>query len=151
MPGGYNGKDKLNGRQQKYCIERANGKGPSEAYRAAGFKVSSARDAKDNSYRLEHELQISPKVQAEIARLKAEAEAGAILDRQARQALLTGIAVDLTEKTDNRLRATDMLNRMSGDYTDNIRSTVEGAVNLSYEEKKRLFDEKLREEKDGEI
>ena len=39
-----------------------------------------------------------------------------------------------------------MLNRMSGDYTDVVRSTVTGDVSLTYEERKRLLEQELMEE-----
>lgn len=134
----------LTEKQKRYCRNRSEGKAMSQAYWDAGY-TASKKNAFDSAYRLEHELKISPEIQMEIARLKAEAEAGAVLDRQARQALLTGIALDRMEKTDNRLRATDMLNRMSGDYTDNVRTSVSGGVELTYEERKRLIEEELSE------
>ena len=135
----------LTGRQKKYCEGRAMGKGYAEAYTDAGY-ASCGELTKTNAYHLEHTRLISPKIQAEIARLKRMAEEGAVLDRQARQAKLTEIALDDEEKTDNRLRAFDMLNRMSGDYTDNIRSESVNKVQLSYEEKKAMLEAELRGE-----
>lgn len=123
------------------------GKGYAEAYIDAGYApcVENERGTAQNAYNIEHRLSYSPKIQAEIARLKKMAEEGAVLDRQSRQAKLTEIALDDTEKTDNRLRAFDMLNRMSGDYTDNIRSESVNKVQLSYAEKKALLEEQMHE------
>ena len=56
---------------------------------------------------------------------------------------MTKIALDEGEKTDNRLRAADMLNRMSGDYTDRVEQVVSGALAMSYEERKKLLEEGL--------
>lgn len=136
-------KPKLTERQKKYCRERAKGKGLRQSYIDAGY---SATDACRSAIRLEREFPVSPLIQKEIARLSAMAEKGAILDRKQRQAMLTEIALNDEEKTDNRLRATDMLNRMSGDYTDVVRSTVSGDVNLTYEERKRMLEQELLEE-----
>lgn len=135
-------------RQQKYCEGRAEGKTMPQAFIDAGYSVTekSRKHAKTNAYHLETSKKISPLIQAEIARLKRVAEEGAILNREARQAMLTEIALDAEEKTDNRLRAADMLNRMSGDYTDNIRSESVNKVQLSYAEKKALLEAELRGE-----
>lgn len=133
----------LNARQKKYCRARAKGKTFAESYVEAGYSPS---DACRSAIRLEREFEISPLIQAEIARLTALADKGAILDRRQRQAMLTEVALDSEEKTDNRLRATDMLNRMAGDYTDNVRSTVSGGVELTYEERKKLIEDSLSEE-----
>lgn len=116
-----------------------------EAYTDAGY-ASCGPLTRTNAYQLENIRGISPQIRAEIDRLKKLAEDGAILDRQQRQAMLTEIALDTEEKTDNRLRAADMLNRMSGDYTDNIRSESVTKVQLSYEEKKAMLEAALRGE-----
>lgn len=136
-------KPKLTERQKKYCRERAKGKTLKQSYIDAGY---SPTDACRSAIRLENEFPVSPLIKSEIARLSAMADKGAVLDRKQRQALLTEVALDLEEKTDNRLRATDMLNRMSGDYTDVVRSTVTGDVNLTYEERKRLLEAELMDQ-----
>lgn len=136
------GATELTPRQKKYCRERANGKTRKDAYIAAGYSPS---DAAKSGYLLEKGRAISPLIQKEIARLQAMADKGAVLNRKARQALLTEIALDETEKTDNKLRSIDMLNRMAGDYTDRIEQT--GTVTLmSYEERKQMLLESLKEE-----
>ena len=139
------GRRGLTDKQKKYCRERAMGKGYGEAYLDAGYNRK-PEEAKHEAYRLEHLVPSSERIQKEIARLQALAEKKALLNREQRQALLTEIALDDTEKTDNRLRAADMLNRMSGDYTDNIRSESVNKVQLSYEEKKAMLEAELRGE-----
>lgn len=135
-------------RQQKYCEGRADGKTMPEAYLAAGYACTEKNKPylKSNAYNLEYNKACSPLIRDEIARLRKIAEEGAILDRLQRQAMLTEIALDQEEKTDNRLRSLDMLNRMSGDYTDNIRSESITKVQLSYAEKKALLEAELRGE-----
>lgn len=141
------GRVKLTKKQRQYAQERANGKSMTDAYIAAGYSAKCKRSniAKD-AYHLECSRPSSPVLRAEIARLQKQAEEGAILARKERQALLTEIALDAEEKTDNRLRAADMLNRMSGDYTDNVRSTVNAGVALTYDEKMKMLTDALEEE-----
>lgn len=134
---------RLNARQEQYCRERAKGKTYKQSYIDAGF---SPTDAHRSAIKLERERKVSPLIQEKIEKLKMAADAKAILGRQERQALLTEIALAEDEKTDNRLRATDMLNRMAGDYTDVVRSTVTGEVNMTYEERKRLLEQELMDE-----
>ena len=130
--------------QKAYCKLRAEGKSRPDAYLEAGYKAANGReDANHNAYNMEVVRPCSKKIQEEIARLQAQAEDGAILRREQRQALLTKIALDEGEKTDNRLRAADMLNRMSGDYTDRVEQVVSGALAMSYEERKKLLEEGL--------
>ncbi len=138
---------KLTQRQEKYCQERANGADYATAWANAGYSTKcQRRNQRSDAYHMEVTKPSAPLIQARIKELQAAAEEGAILDRQARQAFLTGIALDENEKTDNRLRAADMLNRMSGDYTDTVRSVVSGGVSLTYEERMKLIEDQLKGE-----
>lgn len=131
-------------RQKAYCRARAEGKSRPDAYEEAGYSSPNREDANHNAYNMEVVRPCSVKIQKEIKRLQTQAEEGAILDRKQRQALLTEIVLDKEEKTDNRLRAADMLNRMSGDYTDKIEQTYSGALALSYEDRRKMLEEGLK-------
>lgn len=138
----------LTPKEKKYCRARASGLGFTDAYIEAGYscKGGSRTTACDNARIWERaDTERGRRIRAEIERLENLANEKAILDRRQRQALLTEIALDGDEKTDNRLRAADMLNRMSGDYTDNVRTAVTGGVELTYEERKKLIEEELSE------
>lgn len=138
---------RLTERQRKYARARAEGLDYADAYEKAGYSMKCKKsNRRMDAYHLENSRPVSPLIRAEIKRLQDAADAKAILNRQQRQALLTEVALDREEKTDNRLRAADMLNRMSGDYTDVVRSTVTGDVSLTYEERKRLLEKELMEE-----
>ena len=139
-------KRSLTEKQKKYAQARAKGMTYADASIEAGYSAKCKRsNITMDAYHREHSSPASAMIKAEIARLQKQAEEQAILDRKQRQALLTEIALDGEEKTDNRLRAADMLNRMSGDYTDNVRTSVSGGVELTYEERKRLLEEELTE------
>ena len=91
-------KDKLDARQRKYCRERIKGKTQREAFTAAGYGPNSSNKSKDeNACKLEK----LPKIQAELARLTRLAEAGAVLDRQQRIAILSEMALDEDRKDDS--------------------------------------------------
>lgn len=139
---------KMTEKERKYAQARASGLGYTDAYIEAGYscKGGCRQTACDNARQWENaDNERGRRIRAEIERLQKLADNKTILERRQRQALLTEIALDNEEKTDNRLRATDMLNRMSGDYTDNVRTAVTGGVELTYEERKRLIEEELEE------
>lgn len=137
---------KLNEKQKKYAKARAEGKTMADAAIEAGYSAKCKRqNITADAWHRENNPYTGELIKAEIRRLQKQAEEKALLDRQARQAFLTEIALDKEEKTDNRLRAADMLNRMSGDYTDVVRTSVTGGVELTYAEKKKLLEEELGE------
>lgn len=59
----------------------------------------------------------------------------------ARQALLTEMALDEGAAKADRLRATDILNRMCGDYDDHI--SITGRMDMSIEEVRKETWEKM--------
>lgn len=137
---------KLTKKQQDYARYRAEGYGYADASIKAGYcsKMKKSNIYRD-AIRREYTSYSAAAIQAEIKRLQEAADQNTILNRQQRQVMLTEIALDHEEKTDNRLRAADMLNRMGGDYTDVVRTNVTGGVELTYEERKRLIEEELQE------
>lgn len=127
----------LNARQRKYCRERANGASYAEAYRKAGFGPNASdMTRKHNAYNMENmDGALSEKIQAEIKRLQDLADKKAILTREQRQAILTEWALNSDNDMPDRLRSMDQLNRMSGDYTDTVRTQVSGKIDMTFEEK----------------
>lgn len=138
----------LNARQKKYCRLRAEGMPKGKAYKAAGFSSPEAAmgTARNKAARLEHEYACSAEVRAEIERLRQQAEEGAILKRAERQALLTKIALNPDNDMPDRLRSLDQLNRMSGDYTDTVRTQVSGKIDMTFEEKLALIQSDMENE-----
>ena len=122
----------LTQKQKKFCQALMEGKKNKEAYLAAGYtKNADAHGTRSNAYK----LKMNKNVQEELARLQALAEEGATLKREQRQTLLTEIALNDSNDMPDRLRAVDQLNRMSGDYTDTIRTTVNAKVEMTYAER----------------
>lgn len=134
-------------KQQKYCRERAKGKSYAEAYKAAGYSPGSNMNTmRQNAFTMENKSAKAEMIRERILELMEREEKGAILNRQARQALLTEIALEHGEDTQNKLRAIDQLNRMSGDYTDRAIVEHQGAVSMTYEERLAAIREGLNAE-----
>lgn len=132
-------KDGLTPLQVKYCQERAKGKTQRQAYKDAGYGGKSTDKTMDeNACRLDKD----PRVQATIERLQRLADSGAILDTKQRQAALYEIYQDDNKPIGARLKALDMLNRMSGDYIDRqqIDATVTG---LTREDRREAMNDTL--------
>lgn len=126
----------LTAKQKKYCQGRAMGKTLSQAFKDAGYGPNSCtKTLMQNADRMEKRSAHAKEIQAEIARLREMAEQDAILDRRQRQALLTEIALNSENDMPDRLRSLDQLNRMSGDYTDTVRTQVTGKIDMTFEEK----------------
>lgn len=89
-------------------------------------------------------LMANPKIKARVAELQKQAEEGAILDRKARQAMLTNFAMDETVSNSDRLSALDKLNKMSGDYSETIRQEISGQIDVK-EERHTVIENLLKE------
>ena len=137
----------LTAKQKKYCQGRAMGKSLSQAFKDAGYGPNSCtKTLKQNADRMEKRSAHAKEIQAEIARLREMAEQDAILDRRQRQALLTEIALNSENDMPDRLRSLDQLNRMSGDYTDTVRTEVSGKIEMSYADRIAAIRADLNEE-----
>lgn len=134
-------KQPLTARQKKYCRERVKGKSLADSYYDAGYSKGNKKDvAAIAACRLERD----ERIKAEMERLTRKAEAGAVLDRQQRIALLSDMAADEDRKDDSRQRAIDMLNRMQGDYTERTITEIKGGLDISLEDKKKMILEALQ-------
>lgn len=130
----------LSKRQRSYTKRRAAGEGRAKAYKGAGYSDKQTdASAEANARKMEH---ANPAILREIERLQAEAEQGAIIDRIQRQTLLTRIALDTDKATADRVRAVDLLCKMSGDYTERV--IYEGNAHVSIEDARREAWERLR-------
>lgn len=135
MPG-KKGNDGLTDKQRLYAQARAAGMNQPDAYAAAGYGKGSKRKTHiENACRLEK----VPGLAEHIARLQDIAASGALDAIEERRAAL----VELYQSSNNdrtRLKALDMLNRMSGDYVDRkeINANVQGLTRSDRE--KAMYD-----------
>ena len=122
---------RLTDKQERYCFERASGKGKADAYAAAGYSTNQSRESmRVNAAKME--LYDTTVIQR-IRELKDAAAAGMVLDRDARIALLAEFALNKDGETGkkDRLRALDMLNKIAGDYSDAVRVQIDGGIELT--------------------
>lgn len=115
MAGAKKGRDGLTDKQREYTRHRAEGKSQIESYILAGYQAGATQKTKrEGASRLE----ALEAVQANIERLQALADAGAVMTTEQRKSALFEIWQDTSNSTKDRLKALDLLNRMSGDYID---------------------------------
>ena len=132
----------LTPKQRKYAKGRADGLSRAKAYKQAGY-CPTGTDATANRNAIELERRTTT-IQAQLEKYRRMAEDGAILDRAQRQALLTELATDTEGARADRIRATDLLCKMSGDYSDTVIHRVSGAVSI--EDARRQAWDALRNE-----
>lgn len=107
--------DGLTPLQVRYCQERAKGETQRQAYIKAGYSSKQSDVSLDsNACNLERD----PRIKAKIEHLQAMVDSNALLTTEQRKAALLDIYLDETKGINARLKALDMLNRMSGDYID---------------------------------
>lgn len=127
---------------ERFAQEVANGEQRMVAYRKA-YPNAKGKDITiySNAYDL---VKNNPQIMERVRELQAKAEAGAILQRKERQALLTEFALDETVSNSDRLSAVDKLNKMSGDYSETIRQEITAQVDVK--EERHMVIEKLLKE-----
>ena len=132
----------LTAKQKEYCKGRADGLSYKDAYIRAGYADNGDKVTTNNAYTLENLSAHSREILERIAELQARAEAGGILKREQRQQLLSDIALDTEGARADRIRALDLLAKMSGDYTE--RMIYEGTAFVSIEDARREAWDALR-------
>ena len=134
-------KNGLTDKQEGFARDVANGMTQRQAY-LNNYDVTSTNPNTIDP--MASHMMADPKIKARVEELQRQAEAGAILERKARQALLTKFALDETVSNSDRLSAIDKLNKMSGDYSETIRQEVSAQVDIK--EERHLVVEKLLKE-----
>jgi len=99
-------------KQEKFCVEFVKSGNAAEAYKAAGYKVTSAKSAANSASRLLENVGICSR----IAELRAQLESEKIMDAKERRETLTAIARSRAEDSQDRIRAIDTMNKMDGLY-----------------------------------
>lgn len=72
------------------------------------------------------------KVKSRIAELRGECVSPKIMSAIERKEWLTSLIESIEEKTENRIKAIDILNKMCGEYVQKIEATVD-SVNINVE------------------
>lgn len=104
----------LTEKQKRFAVLRASGETLADSFKGAGYGPgTSHKNARLNG----RKVQAVPAVAAEIKRLQGLAEQKMILSQEQRGVLLSEVAVDKEQNTSDRIRAVDVLNKMSGVYS----------------------------------
>ena len=125
-------KNKLTTKQQRF-VDFYDGNA-TEACRKAGYKGSkNTLKSVASKNMTKHDIISAIESRERLSKEKA------IMDRESRQELWTMIALDINERTDTRLRASELLGKSEGDFID--RHELSG--NIAIEEYKRDIKEKV--------
>lgn len=130
----------LTPKEEKFAQAKAGGMNNVEAYDAAGYSDTVTHQSKVVSgYRVNRRAD----VQARIAQLQAQVDAGAILNVEQIQAELTNMSLDEKNSKNVRLKALDQLAKTKGAYSDNINVNASGGLTIA--DKKEAFKELVGE------
>ena len=125
-------KKKLTTKQQRF-VDFYDGNA-TEACRKAGYKGSeNTLKSVASKNMTKHDIISAIESRERLSKEKA------IMDRESRQELWTMIALDVNERTDIRLRASELLGKSEGDFID--RHELSGSIAI--EEYKRDIKEKV--------
>lgn len=114
----------MTSRQKKfaeYYVQHGNG---AEAARRAGYSESYAEHRTDEMLR-------NVEVSEYIKQLSEQARNDRIMTAKERQALLSDIAKDVDNAPSDRIKAVDTLNKMTGEYTVKVDTTVKTSDKLA--------------------
>ena len=116
----------LTAKEEKFCMNIVKGMTQIDAYKNS-YDAKNMKD--DKIYVRASELIKKSKISVRIEELREKASNKAIMTAIRRKEWLTQQIEDLNNNLGDRLKAIDILNKMSGEYI----TKVQGDVNLSYE------------------
>jgi phage terminase small subunit len=116
----------LTAKEDKFCNNVASGMTLTDAYKDS-YDTENMTDKSINE--LACRLAKKVKIRSRIEELREKAQNKAIMSAIDRKKWLTKQIEDLSNNLGDRLKAIDILNKMSGEYI----TKVQGDVNLSYE------------------
>lgn len=114
----------MNERQKKFAEYYAQCGNGAEAARRAGYSESYAEHRTDEMLR-------NVEISEYIKQLSEQAQNDRIMTAKERQALLSDIAKDEDNAPSDRIKAVDTLNKMTGEYTVKVDTTVKTSDKLA--------------------
>lgn len=121
----------LTAKQEKFVKNIIDGMSQADAYR-------NSYDASNMADKTVHEkasrLMSEDKIKARLKELRGQMMAPSIMSAQERLEWLTGIIKDQEERTENKLKAADIMNKMQGEYVQKVETEIKNAkVNINIE------------------
>lgn len=120
----------LTPKQEKFVQGIIEGKSQADAYRAA----YNTKNMTDKTIREEaSRLMSDPNVSAMAKELRNQVKVSTIMSAQERMEWLTDLIKNTNEGTTDRLRAIDIINKMTGEYVTKIDADVKNEVTINIE------------------
>lgn len=120
----------LTAKQEDFVQGIIKGLSQADAYREA----YECKNMSDNAiYREASLLMDNPKVAQRIKELRDQLAKPSIMSAQERLEWLTGIIKSEKETTDTKLRASDQMNKMQGEYIQKVQAEVDTNVTINIE------------------
>lgn len=120
-----------NAKNEKFAQGIFEGLSQRKAYRAAFPSSRKWKDATvDNRA---SELYNTDEILGRVKELKESAADDSILSVIERKKWLSGVIESFDERTENKLKALDLLNKMDGEYTTKIEANVDTEMNINIE------------------
>ena len=116
--------EKLNPRQKKFAEYYAQSGNAAESARKAGYSETYAEHRTDEMLR-------NVEISAYIKELSEKAKDERILSAKDRQVMLSDIARNTGNEPSDRIKAVDTLNKMTGEYTVKVDTTVRTSQKLA--------------------
>jgi phage terminase small subunit len=120
----------LTAKQEAFVQKIIEGYSQADAYRSA----YSCKNMSDNSiYVNASKLVADAKVALRLKELREQLAKPSIMSAQERLEWLTQVIKDEGESMADRLKASDQMNKMQGEYVQKVEAEVKNAVNISIE------------------
>lgn len=120
----------LTPKQELFAQKIAEGMSQADAYRSA----YSCKNMSDNAIYREASLLVeNPKVAQRLKEIRDINAGPSIMTAQKRKEWLTEVINDPDIDINARLKASDQLNRMEGEYIQKVETEIKNAVNISIE------------------
>lgn len=120
----------LTPKQEKFVQGIIEGKSQADAYRSA----YSTKNMSDNAIYVEASLLMDdPKIAQRLTELRSQVMKSTIMSAQERMEWLTDLIKNKEEGTTDRLRAIDIINKMTGEYVTKIDADVKNDITINVE------------------
>jgi phage terminase small subunit len=120
----------LTAKQERFCQAIIEGMTQADAYRTAySAKKMTAKTIQEAASR----LMADSKISARVDELRERLTSAKIMSAKERLEWLTDIINNGDERTDNRLKAIDLMNKMQGEYVTKVDANVNADVNINIE------------------
>ena len=120
----------LTAKQEKFVQNIIEGMSQADAYR---FAYSCKNMSNNAIYREASILMDSPKIAQRVEELREKMGNEAIMTAKERLQWLTGVIQSEREKTDTKLKAVDIMNKMQGEYVQKVEADVKQEFTINVE------------------